>query len=324
MDTVQPYCLQQLHTARFSLSCSHCLVSLFYRCELDSHKQPWLCLGFFFETAVITEFRLGKNGTEADRSRDTNRKPRWCQVCQMLWYLSKLWWDWDKKKKLDPIHSVALPSFLWLVPMCLSTAELLATSNQCVHCLHCSLLFFFTARPTLSLPLSFLPDRSDIRNLYYQVFPGCWWKSWFATPDWIYLSFIPFQPPASCPSRQEPNGLSTVRCQGIKISICRNRGREGGRKETERGERRERDGVGRHVTALDSLGDRQGRGDKCTPCLFPSRPQLHPLCKPLSTSIIHPFISQQTKLVRAPPPWSPPPHTTHTSKVQSLSDEKLN
>lgn len=87
--------------------------------------------------------------------------------------------------------------------------------------------------PFLSFSL-FLPDRSDIRNLYYQVCPGCWWKSWFATPDWIYLSFILFQPPASCPSRQEPDGLSTLRCQGIKIYIYR-----GGRKETEGGKGRE-------------------------------------------------------------------------------------
>lgn len=160
------------------------------------------------------------------------------------------WREWDKKKKLDPIYFTLLLAFhfLWLAPVCLSTAELLAASNQCVHCslLPPLLSSFFLSLLPLSL---FLPDRSDIRNLYYQVFPGCWWKSWFATPDWIYLSFIPFQPPASCPSRQEPNGLSTRRCQGIKISIYRKRRRERG----------EGQSVGPHVTALDSSGG-SGRG----------------------------------------------------------------
>lgn len=67
----------------------------------------------------------------------------------------------------------------------------------------------------------------------------------------------------------------------------------GWRKETERGKRREGQSVGPHVTDLDSFGGRVGRGYKCTPCLFPSQPQPqpHPLCKPLSTGIIHPFIT---------------------------------
>lgn len=103
--------------------------------------------------------------------------------------------------------------------------------------------------PSLSFSL-FLPDRSDIRNLYYQVFPGCWWKSWFATPDWIYLSFIPFQPLASCPSRQEPNSLSILRCQGIKISIYRRRGRVGGRGRRQREGNEERDRVLAHMSRL--------------------------------------------------------------------------
>lgn len=186
----------------------------------------------------------------------------------------------------------------------------------------CSLLslasiayLFFPHSPCPSHSLShsvslFLPDRSDIRNLYYQVFPGCWWKSWFAAPDWIYLSFIPFQPPTSCPSRQEPSGLSTLRCQGIKISIYRKRLREGGRKATERRKRREGQNVGPHVTASDSLGEEIREGYKCTPCLFPFQPLPHPFCKPLSTSIIHPFISQLTKHVT--PPLLNPYSSRHT------------
>lgn len=41
-----------------------------------------------------------------------------------------------KRKEARPnlFHSVASLSFLWLAPACLSTAELLAASNQCVHC----------------------------------------------------------------------------------------------------------------------------------------------------------------------------------------------
>lgn len=110
-----------------------------------------------------------------------------------------------------------------------------------LSCLHHSPPIPPSPPPLLPLILSsclsfspFLADRSDIRNLYYQVFPGCWWKSWFATPDWIYLSFIPFQPPTSCPSRQEPNSLSIPRSQGKNIFICRRRGRE---EETWRGKK---------------------------------------------------------------------------------------
>lgn len=161
-----------------------------------------------------------------------------------------------------------------------------------------------------SLPLSsclsfspFLADRSDIRNLYYQVFPGCWWKSWFATPDWIYLSFIPFQPPTSCPSRQEPNSLSIPRCQGIKISICRRRGRE---EETWRGTA----SVGPHVTALDSQVLAE-RGVNVHFGSLPSRPGPHPLWKALSTSIIQPFISSKQTMSLPPSSWIPPPLHTH-------------
>lgn len=182
---------------------------------------------------MITVFRLGSGWRLTGGETQTGNTAD-ALSAKALRYVSKLWRDWDKKKKTRPnlFHSVASLSFLWLAPVCLSTAELLAASNQCVHC---SLLPpFLSILPSYppSLPL-FLPDRSNIRNLYYQVFPGCWWKSWFATPDWIYLSFILLQPPASCPGRQQPNGLSIPRCQEIKISICRKlerkRGREGER-----------------------------------------------------------------------------------------------
>jgi len=137
----------------------------------------------FWGFQIVFRFESGWRLTGGD----TNREARWCPVCQTsLIHLQKLWRDWDKKARPNLFPSVASLSFLWLAPVCLSTAELLAVSNQCVHfsLLPPLLSSFFLPSLLLSLPPS-SADRSDIRNLYYQVFPGCWWKSWFATPDWI-------------------------------------------------------------------------------------------------------------------------------------------
>ena len=174
--------------------------------------------------------------------------------------------------------------------------------------------------PTSQSPSLFLPDRSDIRNLYYQVFPGCWWKSWFATPDWIYLSFIPFQPPASCPSRQEPNGLSILRCQGIKISIYRKRGRERERREwgekrrgkTKRGAQR----VSAHMSQLWTAWWWRwwwgGEGCKCSPWLFPSpTPAASPFAKTFIYLHYTSIYQSANKTRHAPPSWIPPAHATH-------------
>lgn len=154
---------------------------------------------------------------KAEGSKDTNRKPCLCHVCQTPLIHPQILMGLRQKSK-NPIYFTLFVTGASVLINCRTISHIKSM---------CSLLSLasiaLSACPSLSLslplPLSFLPDRSDIRNLYYQVFPGCWWKSWFATPDWIYLSFIPFQPPASCPSRQEPSSLSTVRCQGIKISI---------------------------------------------------------------------------------------------------------
>lgn len=278
------------------------------------------------ETGMITVFRLGSGWRLTGGETQTGNLAD-ALSAKPLWYMSKLWQDWDKKARPNLFHSLSSLSFLWLAPVCLSTAEVLAASNQCVHCsVLPPLLSSFFLFPS-SLPLSlfqlvslFLPDRSDIRNLYYQVFPGCWWKSWFATPDWIYLSFIPFQPPTSYPSRQEPNGLSTLRCQRIKISIYRKRVREGGKNSTESRKWREGKNVSPHVTASDSLGKEIQGGYECSPCLFPFQPLPLPFHKPLSTSIIHPFISQQTKHNNKTPPHPEShqlmPHT-HPQAVHS-------
>lgn len=70
-----------------------------------------------------------------------------------------------------------------------------------------------------------------------------------------------------------------------------------------------------------------GRGYKCTPGIFPSQTQPHPLCKPFSTSIIHPFISQQKKHVTPPHPeyHQLMPHThTSTGSAEQTFQAKFN
>lgn len=68
--------------------------------------------------------------------------------------------------------------------------------------------------------------------------------------------------------------------------------------------RKERDIVSAHMSpALDSLGGRERGGcSNVDRASSHPNPGPHPLCKPLSTSIIHPCISQQTKHVMPPPP----------------------
>ena len=110
-----------------------------------------------------------------------------------------------------------------------SIAGLLAESLQCVYFPSFSL----SALVSLLSP----PDRSDIRNLVYQLCPGCWWKSWFATPDWISLSLLPIQPLASCPSRLNTEtgarwAISTTERGNTNVHL--KRGREGGEKRTEK------------------------------------------------------------------------------------------
>lgn len=77
--------------------------------EFDSRS-----LFFFPQTGDDNSIPIGE-WMKADRWRDTNRKPRRCPVCQILWYMSKLWRDWDKKKKKekkqDPIYFTPLLAF---------------------------------------------------------------------------------------------------------------------------------------------------------------------------------------------------------------------
>lgn len=105
-----------------------------------------------FQTALITVFRLG-SGWRLTGGETQTRNLADALSAKPLWYMSKLRQNWDKKKaRANLFHSAASLSFLWVAPVCLSTTELLAASNQCVHC---SLLFFPPVPPFLSLSLSF-------------------------------------------------------------------------------------------------------------------------------------------------------------------------
>ena len=246
------------HTALLPLSC-------FLSFSLTRISSPG-CVWVFWNSDD-NSIQIGE-WMKADRWRDTNRKPCWCPVCQSPLIHVQTLDGSETKKKARPnlFHSVASLSFFVTGASVLINGRTISRiKSMCsLLSLASTALLFFPLSPPLSL---FLPDRSDIRNLYYQVFPGCWWKSWFATPDWIYLSFIPFQPPASCPSRQEPNGLSTRRCQGIKISIYRKKRGEGGRGETEGGKGREGTECRPTCHSFGQLGEE--RGGQCTPCRAP-------------------------------------------------------
>lgn len=84
------------------------------------------------------------------------------------------------------------------------------------------------------------------------------------------LILHPLPTPSQLPRQtEEPSGLSVLRCQGIKISICGRRGgeREGsGRVGRGRGNR----SVGRTRQRSGRLGCRR-RATECPPWLFPSR-----------------------------------------------------
>ncbi len=144
VQTVFPYCQQQL-----KLHISGCLVSLLHSPEFDSHKQPWMCLSFW-KTAMIRVFRLGSGWRLTGGETQTGNLADGLSA-KALWYMSKLWQDWDKKARPNLFHSVASLSFLWLAPACLSTAELLAASNQCVHCSLSRLHRSRPVAPSLSL-----------------------------------------------------------------------------------------------------------------------------------------------------------------------------
>lgn len=82
----------------------------------------------------------------------------------------------------------------------------------------------------------------------------------------------------------------------------------------DREEKEERDRVSAHMSQTwTASGEERGGGINVLLASSHSLTQLHPLCKPLSTSTIHPFISQQTKHVTHPHPESHQltPHTQH-------------
>ena len=133
------------HTALLPLSC-------FLSFSLTRISSPG-CVWVFWNSDD-NSIQIGE-WMKADRWRDTNRKPCWCPVCQSPLIHVQTLDGSETKKKLDPIYFTLLLAFhfLWLAPVCLSTAELLAASNQCVHC---SLLppllssFFLSLLPSLS------------------------------------------------------------------------------------------------------------------------------------------------------------------------------
>lgn len=131
------------------------------------------------------------------------------------------------------------------------------------------------------------------------------------------LILHPFPAPTSCPSRQEPNSLSIPRCQGIKISMCRRRGRE----EETRGEGKKGEGqrVLAHMSQIWTAGGREGY--KCS-LWFSPIPAQNP--SPLKSFIYKHYTviyQQQTKHV-TPPSRIPPPLHTHMHAGQRRCPEE--
>lgn len=132
------------------------------------------------------------------------------------------------------------------------------------------------------------------------------------------LILHPFPAPTSCPSRQEPNSLSILRCQGIKISICRRRGRD-----RRHGEGKERDSECRPTCHSFGQPGSGGDGYKCSLwySLIPT-----PTLSALKTFIYEHYTAiyqQQTKHVTPTlPSWIPPPLYTHMHVGQRRCPEE--
>lgn len=124
------------------------------------------------------------------------------------------------------------------------------------------------------------------------------------------LILHPFPTPSQLPQQTEAQWPIYTEVPRNKNIYLRKEGE--GRRERERGDR---EGNEERVSAhMSQLWTAQWwlwwRGYKCSPWLSPSQTKPHLLCKPLSTCIIQPFISQQTKHVT-------PPFLNPTSSAQT-------
>lgn len=151
--------IQCCHIVNSSSYCMFQIAMLPLCCFCPSQTWVWLTKAslnmlWVSETAMITVFRLG-SGWRLTGGETQTWNLADALSAKPFWFMSKLWRDWDKKPRPNLFLSLSSLSFLWPAPVCLSTAEVLATSNQCVHCsLLPSLLssfFLLSPRPSLSL-----------------------------------------------------------------------------------------------------------------------------------------------------------------------------
>ena len=120
------------------------LVLSFAGLSLTRISKPRMCLSFFFflKQAMITVFQLGSGWRLTGGETQTGNladalSAKFSDTCPNSDGTETKKKEKKKKRKEarpNLFHSVASLSFLWLAPACLSTAELLAASNQCVHC----------------------------------------------------------------------------------------------------------------------------------------------------------------------------------------------